>query len=149
MNMATCVSRLTSSNEMVSYDDAVNRQIGRRIYGCDVCQDVCPMNSGKWENKDVFPGLKELERFLPPVAILNMSYEEIGKYLAPKFFYIKRENLWRWKLNAINAMANNYKAGYEASFKNALGDKYEIVRDMAQWALDKIGKSERAGCGRA
>jgi epoxyqueuosine reductase len=137
MSMATCISRLTTSNEMASYDTTVNRQIGKRIYGCDVCQDVCPMNKGKWENKDVFPELSNLERFLSPATILELSYEEIENHLSRKFFYIKKENLWRWKLNAINAMANNYKESYEIHFKNALGDKYEIVREKAQWALEK------------
>ncbi|MDR1247956.1 MAG: epoxyqueuosine reductase [Treponema sp.] len=138
MNMATCVSRLTTSNDMTSYDDAINRQIGKRIYGCDVCQDVCPMNQDKWKTRDVFPGLKDLERFLSPAAILALSYEEIENNLAPKFFYIKKENLWRWKLNAINAMVNNYQDDYETPIKNALEDNYKIVREKAQWALEKL-----------
>jgi epoxyqueuosine reductase len=138
MNMTTCVSRLTSSNDMVSYDDTVNRQIGKRIYGCDICQDVCPMNKDKWENRDIFPGLDDIEHFLSPVTILNITYEDIEKNLSSKFFYIKKENLWRWKLNAINARVNNYKDGYGIYIKNALDDKYEIVREKAQWALEKI-----------
>ncbi|MDR1132563.1 MAG: hypothetical protein LBL05_00280, partial [Synergistaceae bacterium] len=88
MNLATCVSRLTTSNDAASYDDTVNRQIGKRIYGCDVCQDVCPMNKDKWENKDIFPELNGIERFLSPEAILDLSYEEIENNLAQKFFYI-------------------------------------------------------------
>jgi epoxyqueuosine reductase len=138
MNMATCVSRLTTSNDRASYDDTVNRQIGKRIYGCDVCQDVCPMNKDQWENRDSFPGLNSIERFLAPITILNLSYEKIENNLAEKFFYIKKENLWRWKLNAINALVNNFKEGYEIHLKNALDDKYEIVREKAQWALEKI-----------
>jgi epoxyqueuosine reductase len=96
------------------------------------------MNKDKWENKDIFPGLNDIEHFLSPVTILNISYEEIEKNLAPKFFYIKKENIGRWKLNAINAMVNNYKDGYEIHIKNALDDKYKIVREMAQWALAKL-----------
>jgi epoxyqueuosine reductase len=138
MNMATCVSRLTTSNDAESYDDITNRQIGKRIYGCDVCQDVCPMNKDKWENKDIFPNLNNLSNFLSPVVILNSSYEEIEKNLTARLFYIKKENLWRWKLNAINAMVNNYKEGYDIHIRHSLEDKYEIVRKKAQWALEKI-----------
>jgi epoxyqueuosine reductase len=143
MNMATCVSRLTTSNDAESYDDTTNRQIGRRIYGCDVCQDVCPMNKDKWENKDSFPNLSELSNFLSPTAILNASYEDIEKKLTARFFYIKNENLWRWKLNAINAMVNNYKEGYDTHIRNSLKDKYEIVRKKAQWALEKIAQIDK------
>ena len=138
MNMATCVSRLTTSNEAESYDDTTNQQIGKRIYGCDICQDVCPMNKDKWENKDVFPNLNNLSNFLSPVAILNASYESIEKNLTARLFYIKKENLWRWKLNAINVMVNNYKTGYDIHIRNSLEDEYEIVRKKAQWALEKI-----------
>jgi epoxyqueuosine reductase len=138
MNMAICISRLTTSNEAESYDDITNRQIGKRIYGCDVFQDVCPMNKDKWENKDVFPNLANLSSFLSPVAILNSSYEDIEKNLMAKFFYIKKDNLWRWKLNAINAIVNSYKADYDIYIRYLLEDKYEIVRKKAQWALEKL-----------
>lgn len=138
MNMATCVSRLTTSNDIESYDDITNRQIGIRIYGCDVCQDVCPMNKNKWENKDIFPNLNNLSNFLSPVDILTLNYDDIERIFAAKFFYIKKENLWRWKLNAINVMVNNFNENYHTYIRHSLDDKYEIVRKKAQWALEKI-----------
>jgi epoxyqueuosine reductase len=142
MNMATCVSRLTTSNDADSYDDTTNRRMGKEIYGCDVCQDVCPMNKDKWENRDIFPNLDNLSKFLSPSAILNASYEELASNLAEKFFYIKKENLWRWKLNAINALVNNCRAEDAALVRNSLEDKYEIVRKKAQWALEKMASRQ-------
>jgi epoxyqueuosine reductase len=141
MNMVTCVSRLTTSNDAEAYDDTTNWQIGKKIYGCDVCQDVCPMNKDKWESKDTFPNLSNLSNFLSPVVILNSSYEEIEKNLSARLFYIKKENLWRWKLNAINAMVNNYKEGYDIHIQHSLEDKYEIVREKARWALERIKRT--------
>jgi epoxyqueuosine reductase len=141
MNMATCVSRMTTSNEADSYDDTTNRQIGKRMYGCDVCQDVCPMNKDKWEPRDVFPRLNDLSGLLSPEAVLESSYEDIEKNLTAKFFYINKESLWRWKLNAINMLVNAYKAGdgaLDTLIRPSLEDEYEIVRKKAQWALEKI-----------
>jgi epoxyqueuosine reductase len=139
MNMATCVSRLSTSNDMVSYNDETNRQMGGWIYGCNVCQEVCPMNKNKWEHKDIFPGLADIQQFLSPVQINNLSYEEIETYLTPKFFYIKKESLWRWKVNAINVMVNEYNEEYMIHIQHALEDKYEILQETASWALKKLG----------
>jgi epoxyqueuosine reductase len=68
-----------------------------------------------------------------------LSYEEIDNYLTSKFFYIKKESLWRWKLNAINVMVNEYKKEYMVDIQYALEDKYEIVQEKARWALKKLG----------
>jgi epoxyqueuosine reductase len=75
-----------------------------------------------------------------------MNYSEIEKHLVQKFFYIKKESLWRWKMNAINAMINDndYKEEYGKYIRNALEDEYEIVREKAQWALNKLGQTKRA-----
>jgi epoxyqueuosine reductase len=139
MNMATCVSRLTTSNDPNSYDDATNGQIGNWIYGCDACQEACPMNHNKWSDADDFPELAKIGEFLPPEKILAMSYEEIERRLSRKFFYINGESLWRWKLNAINAMQNDYRSEYADCIKNALKDEYPIVRERAEHAMEKLG----------
>jgi epoxyqueuosine reductase len=146
MNMATCVSRLTTSNDAESYDDITNRQIGTRMYGCDVCQDVCPMNKDTWEHKDIFPDLSNVSSFLSPAAILDAGYEEIEHNLMTKFFYIKKESLWRWKLNAINALVNTYQAGDDLHIRHSLDDTCEIVRKKAQWALEKIAARKKHPC---
>ncbi|GHV76885.1 Fe-S oxidoreductase [Spirochaetia bacterium] len=140
MNMTTCVSPITTSNDKTSFDDETNRCLGKSVYGCDVCQNVCPQNANKWENKDTFPGLMELAKHLSPEAILTLNYEEIEKQLSQKFFYIKKESLWRWKTNAINAMVNDYREDYGNHIRNALEDEFEMVREKAQWALQKLGQ---------
>jgi epoxyqueuosine reductase len=139
MNMATCISRITTSNENAPADDSTNEKIGRWIYGCDICQDVCPMNAGKWNAVDSFPGLDELGELLSPGKILGMSYEEIEHTLARKFFYIKKEFLWKWKLNAINSIVNDAARDVEPGLRRALSDENEFVRERARRALGKLG----------
>jgi epoxyqueuosine reductase len=142
MNMANCISRLTTSNDLISYDEQTNKQMGGWIYGCNACQEVCPINKNSWEDEDIFPGLIELEKFLSPEQIMKLTYAQIQKDLMPKFFYINKDSLWRWKLNAINVMVNEFKPEYKAAIEAGLKDENEIVRQTAKQACDTIAMGE-------
>ncbi|MDR3114925.1 MAG: epoxyqueuosine reductase [Treponema sp.] len=142
MNMATCISRLSTSNEALPYTDEVNRMMGTWLYGCDVCQNACPMNQGTWEDRDRFPNLEEAAFRLMPEQILSMDYGDIRRLLSGKFFYIQGESLWRWKLNAINAMVNGFQDAYIPYLHKAKEDRFTIVQEKARWALHTIAQME-------
>ena len=138
MNMATCVSFLSVSGSTEPFSDEVCGQMGTWMYGCDACQEACPMNKGKWREDDDFPGLMELSTLLTPEGILEADYSEIEERLTARFFYIKQRNIWRWKLNAINTLVNSGREDASDIIRTALDDEYEVVRDKAAWSLRRL-----------
>jgi epoxyqueuosine reductase len=141
MSMITCVSfqtNLSANMGMGVPSPEMAEQIGGRLYGCDACQDVCPFNKGKWTGGEEFPRLDALAPSMRPENIMQMSYDEIGRTLAPKYWYIKPENLWKWKLNALTVMLNGYREKYEAPIKLGLEDPDEKVREFSRSVCSKL-----------
>jgi epoxyqueuosine reductase len=140
MNMATCVSNLNSYSDTVAIDDErANRLSGAWLYGCDACQNACPLNRDRTSRPaEEFPGLERLLPMMPPEVIAELDYERINEIIRPKFFYIKSESLWRWRLNAINVMVNTRSPESTRVLKRLLGDPFEIVRRRARDALEAL-----------
>jgi epoxyqueuosine reductase len=138
MNRCSCISCLTTWEGWDLPHEKFNAQMGGWVYGCDVCQDVCPMNKGRWNATEEFPGLSDLNRHISLEKILKMDYIFLEKVMQPKFWYIEKADVWRWKTNAINAMVNDYQKQYREYILYAYNDNNVKVREMAEWAIQKL-----------
>lgn len=138
MNRSSCISCLTTFEGRDLPNEKFNTQMGGWVYGCDVCQDVCPMNKNRWHEIEEFPSLNELSQQISLEKILEMDYTFLEQVMQPKFWYINKEDVWKWKTNAINAMVNEYKEQYKEYIYNACDDSNVKVREMAQWVIKTL-----------
>lgn len=143
MDMGKCVAQLSFfSTEIYPaklIPEELRDKMGTWLYGCDICQNVCPMNKNKWEDADNFPGLYEFIKLLKPENIVQMDEKTFQSVLQPRFWYIEKDGLWIWKCNALQAMANSGEPKYEKYIISACDDINENVREMAKWACKKLG----------
>ena len=138
MNRSSCISCLTTFEGRDLPREKFNVQMGNWVYGCDVCQDVCPMNKDRWDGVEEFPGLDELSKHISLEKILKMDYEFLEEVIQPKFWYVKKSDVWKWKTNAINVMVNDYKEEYKEYIYDVCKDENAKVREMAEWAIKKL-----------
>lgn len=131
MSPTECVSFLTTFGGRNLPKEPLSKTFGNCIYGCDICQDVCPMNRGKWKEEEEFPGLLELSFSLTPENILNMKEDFYRENVQPKFFYLSPEELWKWKIDVLCYMRNNYNETYSQLIINACSNENYKIREMA------------------
>lgn len=103
MRMSRCIAYLSYSAPQ-PIEKELWDLMGGWVYGCDVCQQVCPMNQGKWEEAEDMPWIDEFTERLTPNALMRMDYDTYRNIVHPRFWYIKLDDLERWHLNAARAV---------------------------------------------
>jgi epoxyqueuosine reductase len=141
MNHLSCVSCLTTFQGWDWTTDKYQPQTSDWIFGCENCQDACPFNHMAWVEEEAFPGLDDLGERISLEKLVEMDYDFLRDTIQPKFWYIPKDKVWKWKTNALNAMLNNYLPRYYPFIEEACNDQDEHVRRMAQWVISRLNSS--------
>ncbi|MOA02519.1 Epoxyqueuosine reductase [compost metagenome] len=136
LNSSRCISFVTQTKGMLT--DEFMRKIGNRLYGCDTCQTVCPVNRGKnWTHQPELQPDHELVKplLLPLLTIGNKEFKEK---------YGNTSSAWRGKKpiqrNAIIGLGNFKDASAVPELVQVMEkDSRPVIRGTAAWALSRIG----------
>ena len=131
-----CLSYWTQAPAPVP--DEYRVEVGDMVYGCDICQDVCPWNRGVEKRRHGMP----LEADAQPVVSLFDWLERDEDSLVREFdrLYVPR-NDGRWlRRNALIAAGNVGGADLQSSVERHADSADPVVADAAAWALERMAR---------
>jgi epoxyqueuosine reductase len=134
-----CISDLTQLNAPIPRE--LRAAIGNRIWGCDDCQSVCPVNERKERDgaggSVTFAPLPDIGTSVDLPAVLRMTKGQFRRWFKPTSM------AWRGKAvlqrNAAVALGNSRDKGAVLPLIEALRDRKPLVRGHAAWALGELG----------
>lgn len=145
LDASRCISYLT-----IEHQDAIPRElrsgIGEWLFGCDLCQDVCPWNNRAPQATD--------PRFEPREDTNPMQLAELFDLDDEAFrARFRRTPLWRPKRrgilrNAAIVLGNRPTAAALPALVRGLNDTESLVRGAAAWALGHYGNEGRTAIER-
>jgi len=132
-----CISYLTVENKG-PIPDEMRPLLGNRIFGCDICQEVCPWNRRFARPTDDAAFRPRAELLAPPLVQL-MELDDAGfrrLFHGSPIKRAKRRGLLR---NVAVALGNWGDPAAIPVLRRALHDPEPLIREHAAWALARIG----------
>ncbi len=132
-----CLSYLTIEHRG-TVDGELAKQFDQWIFGCDVCQEVCP-----WNRKAM---LSDETVFEPRPELAELDLDEMLQMDDSSFRNrFKNTPMWRSKRrgmirNAILLAVNKRMVHLLPSIQKLLTDEEVVIRDAAAWAMDRLSE---------
>jgi epoxyqueuosine reductase len=142
MDAARCISYLTIEHRG-AIDEELMAGMGRQVFGCDICQDVCP-----WNRKAPVSGDAELEA---RAELVNPALEWLAGMGVDEFERIfngspvRRTGFVGLQRNVAIAMGNSGKRSGVAQLEKWATATDEGLRKAARWAIEKLKTSGASG----
>ncbi len=121
-----CISYLTIEHKG-TIDRDLRGQLGEWLFGCDICQIVCPWNGEGTYNPELHPRLDEL---------LVMDESAFRKRFTDT--PLERTGAERLKRNAAIVAGNTKNPKILGTLARTLEDPSDLVRTHATWAIGQI-----------
>ena len=134
-----CISYLTIEHRGDIADELAG-QIGEWLFGCDVCQEVCPWNRKAEPGHE--PALGPSGSLGALETLLELDPQAFrARFRGSAITRTRRAGLLR---NAAIVLANRGERRAAGALGRALGDDDAVVRHAAAWALEKLAHTGEA-----
>jgi len=129
LDSTRCLSYWTQSSSAAPED--VRAALGDRVYGCDICQDVCPWNRGVEKRRAGDPGTHSVEPHVSLADWLTADDDE----LAARYdrLFVPRNDPRYLRRNALVAVGNGV-GDVELARPYAESDD-PLLGEHAEWAV--------------
>ena len=130
-----CISYLTIEKRG-EIPDRLRSGMGRHVFGCDVCQDVCP-----WNRKAPVTSAEEFEA---RKGLVNPALDWLAEMQQEEFRAVfrgspvRRAKLSGLRRNAVIAMGNSGDKKFVPTLKKLCEDPDPVVADHARWAVEAL-----------
>jgi epoxyqueuosine reductase len=135
MDAAKCIAYLTIEHRGAIADELMEG-MGRQIFGCDICQDVCP-----WNRKAPIAADPELEA---RAELVNPAIEWLAEMSEAKFESqfngspVRRAGFLGLRRNVAVAMGNSGLYKYVPLLDKWAQAADDGLRTAARWALERL-----------
>jgi epoxyqueuosine reductase len=130
-----CISYLTIEKRGAIAED-LRPFMGHEVFGCDICQDVCP-----WNRK---APATDAEEFQPREGLVNPALEWLAGMTEEEFrekFHgsaVRRAKRGGLRRNAVIAMGNSGDQRFAPVLEKLKADEDPVVAESAEWAAERI-----------
>jgi epoxyqueuosine reductase len=132
-----CISYLTIEKRG-EIPDQLRSGMGRHVFGCDICQDVCP-----WNRKAPATFAAEFEA---REGLVNPALDWLAEMRQEEFRAVfrgspvQRAKLSGLRRNAVIAMGNSGDKKFVPTLRRLCEDSDTVVAEHARWAAATLGE---------
>jgi epoxyqueuosine reductase len=143
MDASRCIAYLTIEKKGIIAED-LREPIGRQVFGCDICQDVCPWN--RRAPVATNSGMVARTQLINPALdwLASMDAAEFKRWF--KGSPIERTRRKRMLRNVAIAMGNSGEPNFLPQLETWAAEPDPVLADAATWAIQKIrneGRNQR------
>jgi epoxyqueuosine reductase len=110
--------------------------LATQVYGCDICQDVCPWNRGVEKRRESEPLPTGAEPVVSLVDWLTVHDDDLGERY--ERLYFPRKDPRYLRRNALVAAGNAGASELAAAIEPYAEDPDPLLREHAEWALERL-----------
>jgi epoxyqueuosine reductase len=144
LDATRCISYLTIEKRG-SIPEELREGIGNHVFGCDICQDVCP-----WNRKAPISTAPE---FSARPELVNPALDWLAEMSAEEFREtfrgspVRRAKFAGLRRNTVIAIGNSRRPGLVRLLDKLVSDPEESVAEAARWACNRMNSQEKTTRG--
>jgi epoxyqueuosine reductase len=139
MDASRCIAYLTIEKKGTIVEE-LREPMGRQVFGCDICQDVCPWNRKAPARRAPAPndGMLARPQMINPALdwLANMDAADFKRWF--KGSPVERTRLKRLQRNIAIAMGNSGEQKFLSRLESWAAGEDAVLAEAAQWAIDRI-----------